>query len=386
MRVAVACDWRRADAQATAASVRREAPLLADDGVELRMLSRRGRRRVEGGHRHGDGGRRRVEGWWLDGGGERRRSALSSAVETAEIALALARLPAGGAQLLDARGVHAAAAAIGALRLRRRDGTRLVVSLDEEDLLTRLPAGDAGATERALRGASLTIVASAGLQELARAAGARSACVVHPGVELPERASPARREAATIVIAGELLPRTRAGDVIRAVAVLRDRHPQLRCEIVGEGSERGALRALALRLRIAERVELTGALSAEETLARVRRATVYAMPSTEEAFGRRYLDAMAAGVPAIGCRGEPGPEEIAAAGAGLVLVPPGDIERLSQRLDELLSDPARLRSEAIHARETVQASFTWERRARALAAAYELALAEPSAHEQALSG
>ncbi|MHB1999753.1 MAG: glycosyltransferase family 4 protein [Solirubrobacteraceae bacterium] len=375
MRVAVACDWRRADAQATAASVRREAPLLAADGVELRMLARRGRRRVEGGRRDGGGGRRRV-------GGGRRDGALWSAVEAAEVALALARLPAGGAQLLDARGVHAAAAAIGALRLRRHDGPRLVVSLDEEDLLTRLPAGDAGATERALRCASLTIVASAGLQELARAAGARSACVVHPGVELPERASPARREAATIVIAGELLPRTRAGDVIRAVAVLRDRHPQLRCEIVGEGPERGALRALALRLRIAERVELTGALSAEETLARVRRATVYAMPSTEEAFGRRYLDAMAAGVPAIGCRGEPGPEEIAAAGAGLVLVPPGDIERLSQRLDELLSDPARLRSEAIHARETVQASFTWERRARALAAAYELALAEPSAHSR----
>ena len=62
------------------------------------------------------------------------------------------------------------------------------------------------------------------------------------------------------------------------------------------------------------------------------------MPSTEEAFGTAYIEAMAAGVPAIGCRGEPGPEEIAAAGGGFLLVPPGDIERLSQRIDELLSD------------------------------------------------
>ena len=52
------------------------------------------------------------------------------------------------------------------------------------------------------------------------------------------------------------------------------------------------------------------------------------MPSTEEAFGVAYIEAMAGGVPAIGCRGEPGPEEIAAAGDGFVLVPPGDIERL----------------------------------------------------------
>ena len=92
-------------------------------------------------------------------------------------------------------------------------------------------------------------------------------------------------------------------------------------------------------------------------------------------FGVAYVEAMAAGVPAIGCRGEPGPEEIAAAGDGLVLVPPGDIERLSQRIDELLSDPQRLRSAAQHARETVAAHFTWEACGRETVSAYEQALA-----------
>ena len=76
------------------------------------------------------------------------------------------------------------------------------------------------------------------------------------------------------------------------------------------------------------------------------------MPSTEEAFGVAYVEAMAAGVPAIGCRGEPGPEEIAAAGDGFLLVPPGDIERLTQRIDELLSDPHRLREAGQRARAT----------------------------------
>jgi glycosyltransferase involved in cell wall biosynthesis len=85
------------------------------------------------------------------------------------------------------------------------------------------------------------------------------------------------------------------------------------------------------------------------------------MPSTEEAFGVAYIEAMAGGVPAIGCRGEPGPEEIAAAGDGFMLVPPGDIERLTQRIDELLSDPQRLREAALRARATVAAHFTWKR-------------------------
>ena len=87
-----------------------------------------------------------------------------------------------------------------------------------------------------------------------------------------------------------------------------------------------------------------------------------------------YVEAMAGGVPAIGCRGEPGPEEIAAAGGGMVLVPPGDIERLTQRIDELLSDPHELGEVAQRARETVADHFTWEQCGRQTLAAYERAL------------
>ena len=50
---------------------------------------------------------------------------------------------------------------------------------------------------------------------------------------------------------------------------------------------------------------------------------------------------MAAGVPAIGSRGEDGPEEIAAAGGGMVLVPRGDVEALAAEIEALLSDPDR---------------------------------------------
>jgi glycosyltransferase involved in cell wall biosynthesis len=98
------------------------------------------------------------------------------------------------------------------------------------------------------------------------------------------------------------------------------------------------------------------------------------MPSTEEAFGVAYIEAMAGSVPAIGCRGEPGPEEIAAAGDGLVLVPPGDVERLTQRIDELLCDPHRLREAGQRARATVAANFTWQRCGQQTLAAYEHAL------------
>ena len=107
------------------------------------------------------------------------------------------------------------------------------------------------------------------------------------------------------------------------------------------------------------------------------------MPSTEEAFGVAYIEAMAGGVPAIGCRGEPGPEEIAAAGDGFMLVPPGDIERLSQRIDELLSDPHRLREAApARARDRRRQLHLGALR-RADAAAYEHALRAASGQRDA---
>jgi len=194
----------------------------------------------------------------------------------------------------------------------------------------------------------------------------------HPPASGPGLA-PLKRAPALVTV-GHLVARKRHADVMRALAVLSDRHPTLRYVIVGEGPERPALESLALRLGVSERVELCGQLEPAAALARMRSCTLFAMPSTEEAFGVAYIEAMAAGLPAIGCRGEPGPEEIAKAGDGFVLVPPGDIERLSQRMDELLSDPDRLREAGRRARATVAANFTWEGCGVQTRAAYEDAL------------
>jgi glycosyltransferase involved in cell wall biosynthesis len=162
--------------------------------------------------------------------------------------------------------------------------------------------------------------------------------------------------------------------VLRALAVLAPRHPGLRYVIVGDGPERVPLEGLAARLGVAGKVEFRGQLPPRQALAEASRCALFAMPSTEEAFGVAYVEAMAAGLPAIGCRGEPGPEEIATAGGGMVLVPPGDVERLSQRIDELLSDRDRMREASRRARATVAACFTWERCGRETLAAYEAAL------------
>jgi teichuronic acid biosynthesis glycosyltransferase TuaC len=263
---------------------------------------------------------------------------------------------------------------------RARMGLPLVVSVHGGDVLYTAPRSEAGreTVKRGLTAATTVLANSHGIAGLARSYGAADVRVVHLGADLPSagrRGDAVRREPTqTLVTVGHLVARKRHADVMRALAVLSKRHPTLRYVLIGDGPERIALEGLAARLGVAERVEFLGQLQHGEAIERARRCTLFAMPSTEEAFGVAYIEAMAGGVPAIGCRGEPGPEEIAAAGDGFVLVPPGDIERLTQRIDELLSDPQRLREAGIRARETVAANFSWTRCGEQTIAAYEHAL------------
>ncbi len=264
---------------------------------------------------------------------------------------------------------------------RARGGVPLVVSVHGGDVLYTAVRGAAGAAAvaRGLGAARLVLANSHGTAELARSYGAGETRVVHLGTELPEptprgESRGERGAAPVLVTVAHLVARKRHADVLRALAVLSGRYPTLRYAIVGDGPERIALEGLAERLGVAARVDFHGQLAPAEAIAQARRATLFVMPSTDEAFGVAYVEAMAAGVPAIGCRGEPGPEEIAAAGDGFMLVPPGDIERLTQRIDELLSDPLRLREAGQRARATVAAHFTWEVCGEQTLRAYERAL------------
>jgi len=258
---------------------------------------------------------------------------------------------------------------------RAAPATPLVVSVHGGDVFHTVPrsARGAEAVRAALGRSRLVLANSAGIEQRCRALGARGTRVVHLGSDLPEqRARP--YDDPTVVTTGHLVARKRHADVLRAIALLRDRHPRLRYLIIGDGPERERLRRLAEELGIAERVEFAGQLAPEEALRRTRRATLLALPSSDEAFGMVYVEAMAGWLPAIGGRGEPGPEEIAAAGGGMTLVAAGDVAALAGAIDALLRDEHGLRVQGEHARATVEQAFSWSQCGAATVAAYEAAM------------
>jgi glycosyltransferase involved in cell wall biosynthesis len=269
---------------------------------------------------------------------------------------------------------HYAAPAGDAVR-RARPGVPVVVSVHGGDLLA-VPrwAGGERAVRGALRHARLVLANSRGMAERARALGACDTRVVHLGTDLPPEPGISAPRDPHLVTVSNLVARKRHADVLRALWLLREPYPDLRWVVVGDGPERPALERMARELGLRGRVEFRGALEPDVAIETARAGSVFVLPSVDEAFGVAYVEAMAGCVPAIGCQGEPGPEEIAAEGGGMRLVPPADPEALAAELRALLDDP-RWRTElGAQARATVASAFTWDGCGAATVAAYDEAL------------
>jgi teichuronic acid biosynthesis glycosyltransferase TuaC len=263
---------------------------------------------------------------------------------------------------------HNAIPAGDAVRLARI-GKPLVVSVHGGDVFFTAPRHGAAGVRRVFEAARLVLANSQGIAERAAALGAGETRVVHLGADIPEQLP--KRDPHTVVTLGHLVARKRHADVIRALWTLRERLA-LRYLVIGDGPERGALERLARELEVD--VEFAGQLPHEQALQRARGCALMALPSTDEAFGVAYVEAMAARIPAIGCLGEPGPEEIARCGEGIRLVPPGDVEALAAQLQAMLAEPPYLADLGEQAQRTVAEHFTWQACGAATVAAYEEAL------------
>jgi teichuronic acid biosynthesis glycosyltransferase TuaC len=196
--------------------------------------------------------------------------------------------------------------------------------------------------------------------------------VVHLGADVPAAAHRSNGAVRMVTVA-HLVARKRHEVVIRALAQLDPTHrPEYL--VIGDGPCRAGLERLAADLGVDDRVRFLGQLDNPEAVARAAACDLFVMPGVEEPFGVAFVEAMAAGLPAIGARGEGGPEDIAAAGPGMVLVEPGDTDGLAAVIERLTTDRSELARLGASARETVTANFTWERCGVETVAAYRAAL------------
>jgi glycosyltransferase involved in cell wall biosynthesis len=201
--------------------------------------------------------------------------------------------------------------------------------------------------------------------------------VVHLGATVtPGTHAPTGR--LRMITVAHLQARKRHDVVLRSLTRLDpERRPDYL--VIGDGEQREPLERLTADLGLSDRVRFAGQLPNEQAVARMAESDLFVMPGVEEPFGVAFVEAMAAGIPAIGGRGEGGPEDIAAAGEGLLMVQPGDVDELAGVIGRLSADPAELRRLGDAARLTVEAHFTWDRCGEQTVAAYDAALAARAA-------
>jgi len=194
--------------------------------------------------------------------------------------------------------------------------------------------------------------------------------VVHNGVYLALLSSirgdpPARPSLST---SARLISSKRVDLLIRAVARLRPRLPDVALTIQGEGIERPALEALVGQLALGENVTFQGRLPRfEDALALRKRHHLFCLPSISEGFGMVVLEAMGLGLPVV-CTDLPVLREVA--GEAALYFRPDDEEDLARQLERVLT-AGELRAALGRRAHARAASFSWARIADAAEAVYQ---------------
>lgn len=196
--------------------------------------------------------------------------------------------------------------------------------------------------ERVFSGADLLSVPTRRAADLLAAATTLDpAEVVSCGIDLDRFAvAPPRRaaETPTLLFVGRLEQEKHVDELLRAFARL-PRTLAARLEIVGMGSLRPSLEALARALGLGSSVRFLGAVDDDELVAAYARADVFAMPGTAELQSIATLEAMATGLPVVAADAMALPHLVRHDVNGR-LYAPGDVTRLAGDLALLLGDPA----------------------------------------------
>lgn len=109
----------------------------------------------------------------------------------------------------------------------------------------------------------------------------------------------------------------------------------------------------------------------------IEASAVVCLPSSQESFGRVYLEGWAKGRPVIGCR-IPAVAEVVDDGRTGLLVEPGSAPDLARALGRLLDDPALAGRLGEQGRAELEARFTWRAVAARVESVYELLLDRPA--------
>lgn len=195
--------------------------------------------------------------------------------------------------------------------------------------------------------------------------------VVYNGVDT-ERFVPVEHEneKVELIAIGNLIPLKGHDYTIRAVKELVEKgYQNIHLRIAGRGEKEEELKNLVQELELENYVEFIGYVPYDEVVKALQKSDIFVLPSYYEALGCVYLEAMACGVPAIGCW-ENGIEEIIRNGEDGYLVQGKSVDSIVESIKEMMKEK-RYKEMGQIARKHVEEKYRWVDSAQSLLTLYK---------------
>jgi glycosyltransferase involved in cell wall biosynthesis len=198
-----------------------------------------------------------------------------------------------------------------------------------------------------LRTADHTITVSGDLLKTARRLGApveRSSAILNgcdTAIFHPEDRSSARSflglppDAEAVVYVGRLDMAKGLGELIAAIAQLRERRPRLHAWIVGDGPARQQLSQAVVEQRVEDRISFVPSCSTDKVAAWMAASNLITLPSYREGCPNVVVEALASGRPVVATNVGGIPELMDDTSGRLI--PARDAQALAGALDQVLS-------------------------------------------------
>lgn len=185
--------------------------------------------------------------------------------------------------------------------------------------------------------------------------------VIHPGIDstlLTPDPSAGRTAAPSFLYVGRLRRYKGVETAVRALALARQRRPDLSLDIAGRGDDQPRLEALAKSLGVAGAVRFHGYVTETRKVAMLRATWANLFPSAKEGWGITNVEAAACGTPSL-ASDSPGLRDSVRHGETGFLVPHASADALAARMLELATDPLLVARLGAGARRFAE-SLTWD--------------------------
>jgi glycogen synthase len=247
-------------------------------------------------------------------------------------------------------------------RAARRERRPLVVTL--HNVMTRKFASVLVVLAKMLRDADwVTGVSQAVVDDVLsyeRSVASRMSVITNGIVPPVLEVSPIPEEPPRLLCMGRLDEQKGFDLAIAALAPVRERHPNVRLVIAGDGPERNLLIATACRLGVDDAVDFLGTVSRSRVATLFRECAAVVMPSRFEGLPLVALEAAWAGRPVVAAD-VPGLSEAVVPGETALMVPPEDPDALAGAIVRLLDAPDRASALGRKAHTVAAARYSLDR-------------------------